>query len=213
MHLLQKQKETINGRKVIYHGRLEGGLKVIPVHKCKHDKAYVYASSNIALCIIFAVKRKGENIDFGVGPLGKTYIKEFYEGGLEDKFSKRKCYLYKLPEDRFTLETEYIERVSPTDVEVLAVEEIPDSLEFLLKLEKEKKIKIYRYKDMTKKQKLEVESELIKRLKAYANFVPLKDSEYKKLTGEAKLGYDVKKERYDFCINKFPDLMSKICNK
>ena len=46
MKLLQKQREKINGIDVTYHGRLEGDLKVIPPHKCKHDKAYVYASNN-----------------------------------------------------------------------------------------------------------------------------------------------------------------------
>jgi len=55
MKFLQKQKEKINNEKVIFHGRLEGNLKEIKPHKCKHDKAYVYASHNIALCIIFGV--------------------------------------------------------------------------------------------------------------------------------------------------------------
>ncbi len=207
MHLLQKQKEKINNIPIIYHGRVEGGLKVIPAHKCKHDKAYVYASNNIALCIIFAVKRKGENIDFGVGRLGKTYIVEFYDGGFEDRFKDRVCYLYKLPANKFKLETEYIERVSQEDVEVIDVVEIKDSAAFLEDLEKQGKLKIYRYKTMSKKQRTFADSELQKRLASYKDFKTLTKAEFNKLTEQQKQSYNIKKERYDFCKNKFPHLM------
>lgn len=210
MHLLQKQKEKINGKKIIYHGRMEEGLKTITPHKCKHDKAYVYASENKALCVIFAVKRKGENIDFGVSKLGKVYIREFYEGAFEDRFAFRPLYLYKLNKKDFKRETEYIELVSDKKVEVVDCEFIPDAAEYLLKLEKENKLKILRYALMSSKQRSEMNELLIKALRKYSNFVQLSTEEIEKLDEEKKLNYLIQEERWSFCKKKFPRLMERI---
>lgn len=212
MKLLQKQHEKINGISITYHGRMEGNLSVIPPHKCKHNKAYVYASNNIPLCIIFAVKRTGENITFGVGKLGKPYITEFYPGAFEDRFKNRVCYLYKLPKDEFSCKTEYIELVSDKPVKVLDCVKIYDSAEYLLKLEKQGKLKINKYENLSKKQKEKTQAILINILKGYINFKPLSKDDYNILDNEAKLNYNIKKQRYDFCIKKFPTLIEKIKN-
>jgi len=210
MKFLQKQKEKINNEKVIFHGRLEGNLKEIKPHKCKHDKAYVYASHNIALCIIFGVKRTGENIDFGLTKLGKTYVAEFYEGALEDRFKNRTCYLYKLPEKYFELKTEHFERVSENPVPVLECVEIKDSYEYLLQLEKEKKIIIRRYKSLSKKQKRINKEILTKRIKQYLNFKEITNSQYNKLNKEDKLQYDINLQRKNFTLKKFKTLTEQI---
>lgn len=212
MHLLQKQKEKIGGKAIIYHGRIEKGLKVIAPHKCKHDKAYLYASENIALCIIFAVKRKGENIEFGISPFGKTYIKEFYEGAFEDRFRGREVCLYKFDKSKFECKTEYFEYVSEQPVEVIECKEISDAAEFLLDLEKEGKVKIYRYNKMTSRMKNEVLKELKKVLKQYVGFKELSEEEIAQLEDEKRLSYFVKKERRDFCCEKFKDLMAELEN-
>lgn len=213
MKLLQKQHEKINGISVTYHGRMEGDLTVINPHKCKHNKAYVYASNNIALCIIFAVKRTGENITFGVNKFGKTYITEFYDGAFEDRFKNRVCYLYKLPKDKFKCETEYIELVSAKPVEVLDCVKIYDSASYLINLEKQGKLKINRYNNLSKKKKKETQEILRKALKTYLNFKVLSTEEYNALDEEAKLGYNIKKQRRDFCYDKFPLLMKELENK
>ena len=209
MKLLQKQKAKINNEPIIYHARMEKGLKEITPHKCKHDKAYVYASHNIALCIIFAVKRRGENIDFGVDKWGHTYITELYPGGFEDRFRDRSCCLYFLPEKHFKLETEYIERVSEETVPVLGKIEIADSAAFLIDLAKKNQLNIIRYKYLTPKQKKEGEELLKKRLTGYAKFTKLSKEEYKKLKGEEKLQYNIQLERVTFCEKKFPELMAE----
>jgi len=210
MKLLQKQHEKINGIPITYHGRMTGGLEVITPHKCKHDKAYVYASNNIPLCIIFAVKRTGENITFGVGKFGKPYITEFYQGAFDDRFKNRVCYLYKLPKKEFSCKTEYIELVCDKPVKVMDCIKIYDSASYLLSLEKQGKLKINRYQNLNKKQKKHIQEILINALKKYIDFKLLSNQEYFKLNDEEKLNYNIKKQRYEFCIKKFPAIMEKL---
>lgn len=206
-HFLQKDKEKINGEEIVYHGSMKGGMTEIAPNKCKHEEAYVYASENIALCVIFGLKRKGENIDFGVGRFGKTYIREFYSGGFEDRFKGRTCYLYKLRKKDFSYETEYIELVSTKPVKVIDCIEIKDASEYLLDLQKKKKLKIYRYDKMSKKDKKEVDEILRKRIKDYLNLKDLTQKEIESLSEKEKLSYLIKKERKDFCLNKFPEIV------
>ena len=210
MKLLQKFKEKINGEKIIYHGRIEGGLTKIEPHKCKHKKAYVYASYNIPLCIIFGVKRTGENIDFGVTKFGKTYITEFYEGAFEDRFKNRPCYLYKLKEKDFKLDTEYFERVSEKPVEVVDCVEIKDSAEYLLNLAKKRKLKLTRFNKLSKKQITENTKILTKRITDYLIFKEASKEEYKNLDRDAKIHNDITLERKNFCLKKFPELVKQI---
>lgn len=210
MKLLQKTKEKINGEKIIYHGRLEGNLKVIAPHKCKHNKAYVYASHNIPLCIIFAVKRKGEEILFGNNVFGKTYITEFYPNAFEDRFKNRTCYLYKLKEKDFKCKTEYFEQVSEIPVEVVECVKIKDSAQYLLEHEKQGKLKLTRFENLTKKQKLENEQVLTKRITEYLKFKEATKEEYKNFDNDAKLKHDITLTRKNFCLKKFPSLVEKI---
>ncbi len=209
MRLLQKQKAKINGESIIYHGRIEGGLKEIIPHKCKHDKAYVYGSENIALCIIFSIKRRGEGIDFGVGPWGKTYIKELYDGAFEDRFAGRNTNLYKLAKKDFAMKTEYLEVVSENPVKVIECEEVPDGAEYLKMLEKKKQVKIYRYKDYSAEQKAWAEETLIKAISKYKTFEEVAKKDMKTWTDDQKRIYYMNKERRDFCKAKFPELCTK----
>ena len=209
-HFLQKNKERIDGEEIVYHGSMKPDMKEIAPNKCKHDKAYVYASENIALCVIFGLKRKGENIDFGVSRFGKTFIREFYPGGFEDRFKGRACYLYKLNKKDFSYETEYIELVSTKPVKVVDCIKIEDASEYLLQLEKQKQLKIYRYEKMSKKDKREVDDILRKRIKEYLNLKDLSKKEYESLDEKEKLSYTIKKERKDFCLDKFPEIVKEI---
>lgn len=210
MHRLKKTKELINNKQVVYHGSLKPGMKVIYPNKCKHSKAYVYASENIPLCVIFGVKRTGENIDFGVGKFGKPYIKEFYDGALEDRFKNRPFYLYKLPKNKFKLETEYIELVSENPVEVLECLEFKNALDFVLDLEKNKQIKIQRYNNCSKRQKKKIDIVFRKKLSMYLDFKTLSQEEYEALDDKSKLGYNIKKQRHDFCYSRFPEIMEEL---
>lgn len=207
---LQKQSETIDGQDIVFHGSLKGDMKQIFPNKCKHEYAYVYASENIPLCIIFGVKRNGENIDFGVNRKGVVYINELYDGAFEDRFAHRTCYLYKMPKKQFALETEYIELVSKKPVDVIACECIPDAAKYLEQCEKLGWLTIGRYKDYSKRQKKKALETLKTALKRYVGFKPISSQHYDELDEKAKLQYDIKKQRAEFCYSKFPELMQEL---
>ena len=207
---LQKQYETINGQDIVFHGSLKGDMEKVFPNKCKHEHAYVYASENIPLCIIFGVKRNGENIDFGVNKKGVVYINELYDGAFEDRFAGRSCYLYKLPKNQFSLETEYIELVSKKPVDVIECECIPDAAKYLEKCQELGWLTIGRYKDYSKKQKKEALEILKLALKRYVGFKSISSQQYDELDEKSKLQYDIKKQRAEFCHSKFPELMKEL---
>ena len=147
------KKEKINGKRIVYHGSMKSDMKIIPPNKCKHDKPYVYATDKPAIAVVFGVKRKGENIDFWFNRFGKVFIDEYYENAFEDRFKGRKCYIYKLPKEKFKKETEFFEVVSECEVEPLDCLIVEDSAEFLLEQAKHGKVKIGRYKDFSVRKK------------------------------------------------------------
>lgn len=207
---LQKHKQKINGQDIVFHGSLKGDMQKITPNKCKHENAYVYASENIPLCIIFGVKRNGENIEFGVGKNGVVYINELYDGAFEDRFGGRACYLYKLPKNQFSLETEYIELVSKNAVDVIDCEYIPDAAKYLEQCQKSGWLKIGRYKEYSNKQKKEALENLKQALRRYVGFRPVSEQQYAELNDNDKLKYDIKKQRTEFCYSKFPDIMAEL---
>ena len=88
MHKLQRQPMKVDGREVVFHGSMKGGLTKIQPNKCKHDRGYVYASENIPLCVIFAVKRSGENVAFGVDVYAISCITKEGLDNIKKYFSK-----------------------------------------------------------------------------------------------------------------------------
>jgi len=212
MHFLKKTKEKFNGEQIIFHASQKEGLDSITPNKCKHSSAYVYASLNLPLCVIFSVKRTSENIAFGVGKLGKPFIQEFYEGAFEDRFKNQKTFIYKLPLKEFKQETEFLEMVCSKPVKVLDCLTISDCASYLLELEKKRQVKIYRYNKMSKSQKQEVHNKLIKALKKYTSFTPLSSEEFSNLSDFDKHKYLTTKERYDNCCKQFPEFMSQLKN-
>ena len=143
--------------------------------------------------------------------MGK-YIKEFYDGAFEDRFSGKSCCLYKLPKNKFKCKTSYLEVVSETPVEVVDCLYIEDSAKFLLELEKRGKLKIYRYKNYNKNQKDEIDRVLRKSLKQYLGFKKMTAAKYAALSEHEKMSYDVRKQRHDFCYSKFPEIMKELEN-
>jgi len=205
MKLLQKQKEKINGEPIIYHGSTIDNLTEITPNKCKHDNAYVYASLNKALCIIFSVKRICEDIYFCTNTFGKTEIYEMYEGAFEDRFLNKSTNLYKLPLSYFKNETEYIELVSTKPVPVISVEKIENAADYLLALEQKHQVKIYRYNKLNKKNKDWIDEKLKKALNKYKTFKYLTEDEFNRLSEHDKFSYNTQKQRYENCKKKFKE--------
>ena len=208
---IKKTKEVISGKSVVFHGSDKGDLAEIVPNKCKHDKAYVYVCENIALCVVFAVKRVNEGINFGIGRWGMPFIEELYDGAFEDRFRGKTCYVYKLDKSNFTSAThDPQELVCETKVPVLESVKIEDAAEFLIDESKKKHIRIYFYKNYSKKKKLDAEKKLKKALKQYLDFKVLGDDELKNLSAERRASYNWKKQRHDNAYKYFPEMMKEL---
>lgn len=118
---------------IVYHGSSVAGLKRLEPFKCKHDKAYVYATKDYWVMLFFAAKGQGK-FD-GWIDVDDNGVIAFYEArpnAFKERYSGQKSYCYKLPANTFLSATgDPIEVVSEIGVDVLSCEEIKDvGLEF-----------------------------------------------------------------------------------
>ena len=134
-------------KNIVYHGSKAAGLKRLEPFKCKHDKAYVYATKDYWVMLFFAAKGQGK-FDGWVDE-DENGITAFYEArpnAFKERYSGQKSYCYQLPADTFTNATgDPIEVVSETGVDVLSCEEIKDVGAEFDKLIKEKKFNVVPY--------------------------------------------------------------------
>lgn len=138
---------NMENKHVVYHGSSVQGIVKLEPFKCKHDKAYVYATRDYWVMLFFSAKGQGK-FD-GWIDTDENGIITFYEArpnAFKERFSGKTSYCYKLPSDTFTNATEDpIEVVSETAVEVLSCEEIKDVGEEFGKLIKEKQLNVVPY--------------------------------------------------------------------
>ena len=142
-------------KNIVYHGSSVAGLKTLEPFKCKHDKAYVYATIDYLVVLHFAAKGQGmfdgwvEDDDKG--------IPTFYEArpnSFRERYYGQKSYCYHLPSDTFSNATsDPCEVVSEVAVEVLSCKEIEDVGVEYEKLIKEGKFKVVPYNTSTKNTK------------------------------------------------------------
>jgi hypothetical protein len=131
---------------VVYHASTTGGLSVIEPRESTHKQKWIYATKDIVTSAMFL----GENSDFicQTGVEGtKPYIFERFSGALEHAYSKKKGSVYVLNGENFKSgQTSWSAEIVSEKPEVIAKEIIvDDALEFLFRLEKDKKLEIYRY--------------------------------------------------------------------
>lgn len=130
----------------LYHGSKIGGLKILEPHESTHG-TYVYATPNEALAVIFsgknasdlvqAISRHGHEEPYNIVERVPGAFAKMYDGSSS---------IYTIPADNFEdIKTGFTELVSSSPVEVISEEKIPRIYEKLKELEKDGKIKIYRY--------------------------------------------------------------------
>ncbi len=130
----------------VYHASNTKGLKKIEPQKSTHKQSWVYATKDLATSAMFL----GNNFDFICqtgGPVGDPHIFERFAGALEHAYKGRSGVNYKLPAEFFEggrtqWEAEVISEQAVPVVEEIDVE---DALSFLESLEKDGKLRIYRY--------------------------------------------------------------------
>jgi len=137
--------------KIVYHASKTHGLITLQPKESTHRQKWLYATKNIATSAMFL----GKNFDFicqtGTEN-GKPYVYEQFKGALEHAYTGQTGSIYKLDGKNFKSgRTSWsAEVVSETAVSVLEEINIKDSLKFLFDLQKEDKLKIYRYPNRPK---------------------------------------------------------------
>ena len=132
---------------IVYHGSSIAGLKRLEPFKCKHDKAYVYATTDYLVVLHFAAK--GQGMFDGWVEDDEKNIPTFYEArpnSFKERYYGKSSYCYYLPADTFTSATgDPSEVVSEVGVDVISVKEIKDVGEEFEKFIKEGKFKVIPY--------------------------------------------------------------------
>ena len=132
---------------IVYHGSSKSGLTRLEPFKCKHDKAYVYATKDYWVVLFFSAKGKGKYD--GMINVDENGIPVFYEArsnAFKERYFGKSGFCYLLPADTFTNSTgDPNEVVSEVGVDVISCKEIKDiGIEFE-KLIAEGKFKVVEY--------------------------------------------------------------------
>ena len=134
-------------KNIVYHGSSKPGLTRLEPFLCKHDKPYVYATTDYLVVLHFAAK--GQGMFDGWSEDDENGMPTYYEArpnSFKERYYGQKSYCYYLPGDTFTDATgDPCEVVSEVPVDVLDCKEIPDvGLEYD-KLIKEGKFRVVKY--------------------------------------------------------------------
>ena len=172
-----------------YHGSPNGNLKKLTMDKANHGAIF------LAEDYCFAVMYAGCPLRFwGTKEDGKLVIWEKAENCLEILYKNKPCYVYSVDESNLKdyQKSEYKRRKTievTHDVELDECEFIPDALEKILQLEREGRLYIKRWNDLTEDQKTKEKDRFIKQ------FAPAMQLEHDKFP-----------EEYDLIIKMFPEL-------
>lgn len=132
---------------LVYHGSPNEGLKIITPHVSTHGAAYVYATKDKALALLFLQRWNDFIFNVAYGDDKVLEITERYKGALEEVFADKKGYIYTLDGSGFLKDQTGFEGevVSKCESNVLNEEKIENILEKLLIMENQGIIRIYRY--------------------------------------------------------------------
>ena len=185
-------------QKVLYHVSHVPDLKVLEPKVSSHGKAYVYATSNLPLALLFGSYKSMGDFDgtYGVLPDGRPFFYEAYPDAFKRRFVDCSCYIYEVENKGFKEnKTSFsAEVVNEHPVQVVKCKKIDNLYEELMKLVKEKKIHFKEYsfeKEYQEKILAHIEDRIIR-------FNVLDDP----------TSYT-----YEFCMYKFRSLMEKLLNK
>lgn len=179
-----------------YHVSTLGGLNVLEPRVSTHGKAYVYATSNLELSLLFGSKKSYGDFDGIYGTKnGKPFFYEAYVGAFKRRFENESCYIYEVPIENFEHgKTNFkAEVVSEKPVKVLSCTKVDDLHKFLLRLVSENKIELKEFQD-TKAYKDMINHHISDRLIRYDTLQKCSSHFYK------------------FLKEKFPSVVKKIEN-
>ena len=153
----------------LYHVSNVPNITILEPRVSTHGKAYVYATKNLELALLFGSKKSYGDFDGIYGTLsdGRPYFYEAYKGAFERRFKGERCFIYEVDPNTFKDgKTSFsAEVVSEEPVKVLHCKEVKDLYEYLKDLVKKNKIVLHPYsldKDYQSKIDKHIEDRIIR---------------------------------------------------
>ena len=181
----------------LYHVSQTPDLKVLEPRVSTHGKAYVYATTNLELALLFGAHHMGDfDGKIGTDDKGKPYFYEAYKGAFDERYKGKKCYIYEVKPDTFEMgQTNFKgEVMSSKPVKIINCTEVKDLYDYLDKLIEDRKITLLDYNN-NPEYVSRINESIKDRIKL---FHVLEDP-----SGEA----------YTFCMSKFPTIMQELENE
>lgn len=131
---------------MLYHVSPNAGLKTLHPHESSHKKAYVYATENIIVGLLFGVK--WDDFDVSTDENGLTTVYECYPDAFRNIYQGKSCSVYVVDDEGFQrgLTSWDEELVCDKEVEVQNEITIIDLYERLIEEESLGNLVIQRYK-------------------------------------------------------------------
>lgn len=137
----------MNKQNLVYHSSNTRGLSKLEPRVSTHEEPWLYATRDLATSVLFIGCSSDLICQIGTSLDGVPHIYERFEGALEYGYSKQSGSVYVLDGSTFRegMTSFSGEVISEVSVDVIEEIYIDDALEFLLKLEEEGRLLIYRY--------------------------------------------------------------------
>lgn len=183
----------------LYHVSYVGGLDYIEPRVSTHGKAWVYATRNYALGLLFGSNKGRGDLDgdYGINTKdNKPFFNEAYEGALKRRFEGCSCYVYEVEDTNFEEgKTSFCaELVSEKPAKVLSCKKVENLYEEIQKLIEKNEIHFHEYSINEDYQKY-IKKHLKDRIVRY------------------KVLEDKTDKRYLFCKEKFPEILEEVENE
>lgn len=132
---------------MLYHVSPNAGLKTLRPHESSHKKAYVYATGNFVVGLLFGVKQDDFDFCISTDENGLTTVCECYPDAFRNVYQGKNCSVYVVDDEGFErgLTSWDEELVCDKEVEVQNEIRIIDLYERLIEEESLGNIVIHRY--------------------------------------------------------------------
>ena len=152
---------------MLYHVSSKAGLEILHPYKSSHKKAYVYATGNFVVGLLFGVKQDDFDFCISTDENGLTTVYECYPDAFRKSYQGKGCSVYVVDDEGFErgLTSWDEELVCDKDVKVQNEIRIVDLHERLIEEESLGNIVIHRYEfndDYRKKISVHVIDRLIR---------------------------------------------------
>lgn len=141
---------------MLYHVSRQRGIKVLEPRVSSHEKAYVYAISNIVTALLFGARHDDFDFLIDEDENGRTVIYECYPKALEKIFCGKSCFVYEVEEEGFLrgVTSWEPELVCENAVKVVRETTVDDLYQRLLLEEEQGNLRICHYSEEIEYRKL-----------------------------------------------------------